>query len=222
MLRTSKRSATTQPTQPHFIGDVVTKWLRHDGDDRLMQLRESFTFVDSRGHTWTAPKGFIFDGTTIPRALWTVFGDPFIGDYRRAAVIHDMHCTPHCPHCGMLAVDRGRNATPRYVCARHPNVVRLVYSVSSDEAAAVFYEAMQADGVSALRARTISRAVARFGPQFTTSRSCTDSTCKHRHKASRRADARWRPPRRRPRGVMGGVKTKRVETSGEASASARM
>ena len=56
--------------KPHYIGDVVTKWLRHDGDDRLMQLRENFTFVESQYETWIAPAGFIFDGTTIPRARW--------------------------------------------------------------------------------------------------------------------------------------------------------
>ena len=150
---------------PYFVGDVVTKWLRHDGDDRLMQLRENFTFVESRDHVWTAPTGFIFDGTTIPRSLWTVFGDPFIGDYRRAAVIHDLLCTPHCSLCRMLMVDRGRKTTPRYVCGKHPTV-RPRYRVSSDEAATTMYAAMRVDEVSERRASVIKRAVARWGPQF--------------------------------------------------------
>jgi hypothetical protein len=150
---------------PHFVGEVVTKWLRHDGDDRLMQLRENFTFVESRDYVWTAPAGFIFDGTTIPRALWSVFGDPFIGDYRRAAVIHDMLCTPHCPQCRSLMVDRGRKTAPRYTCGTHP-LVRPRYRVSSGDAARTMHAAMRADGVSEKRACVIERAVARWGPQF--------------------------------------------------------
>lgn len=150
---------------PYFVGEVVTKWLRHDGDDRLMQLRENFTFVESRHHVWTAPAGFIFDGATIPRALWTVFGDPFIGDYRRAAVIHDLLATPLCAQCGLLMNDGGRKAAPRYVCGRHP-LVRGQYRVSSDDAAATMYAAMRTDGVTERRAEVIARAVKRWGPQF--------------------------------------------------------
>lgn len=32
------------------------------------------------------------DGTSIPRALWTLVGSPFTGDYRRAAIVHDKAC----------------------------------------------------------------------------------------------------------------------------------
>jgi uncharacterized protein DUF1353 len=151
--------------RPYFIGDVVTQWLRHDGDDRLMRLRENFSFVETPNHIWTAPAGFVFDGTTIPRALWTVFGDPFIGDYRRAAVIHDLLCTPHCVRCGMLMIDRGRKDIPRYLCVRHP-LVRPRYRVSSDAAAQTIYAAMLTDGVSDRRAGIIRRAVNQWGPQF--------------------------------------------------------
>lgn len=150
---------------PYFVGDVVTKWLRHDGDDRLMQLRENFTFVESRQRIWTAPVGFTFDGATIPRVLWSVFGDPFIGDYRRAAVIHDLLATPLCLQCGLLMNDGGRKAAPRYVCGRHP-LVRGRYRLSSDEAAETMHAAMRADGVAERRAKVIARAVAQWGPQF--------------------------------------------------------
>ena len=159
------REAQNEPSTSRYVGKVVTEWLRHDGADRLMELREPFTFVDSCGNTWMAPAGFIFDGTTIPRALWTVFGDPFIGDYRRAAVIHDLLCTPHCPRCGRLGVDSGPDAAPRYRCAAHPST-RLLYRVSSDDAARTFHEAMLCDGVSSKRASLMRRAVARWGPQF--------------------------------------------------------
>ena len=150
---------------PHFVGEVVAKWLRHDADDRLMQLREDFTFVESREYVWTAPAGFIFDGTTIPRALWTLFGDPFIGDYRRAAVIHDLHCTPICAQCHALMADSGPKRTPRYVCGRHP-LNRPRYRTSSDDAGRTMHAAMRTDGVTETRARAIERAVMRWGPQF--------------------------------------------------------
>jgi hypothetical protein len=152
-------------TQPRFIGEVVTRWLKHEGDDRLMELQKKFAFVDSHGNTWVAPKGFIFDGTTIPRALWTVFGDPFIGDYRRAAVIHDLLCTPRCAKCRRLTADRGKNAEPRYTCHIHGET-KLLYRVSSDDAARIMFEGMSADGLSETRARIISRTVGSWGPQF--------------------------------------------------------
>ena len=34
------------------------------------------------------PEGFIFDGASIPRPLWSVYGGPF-GKYRDAACLHD-------------------------------------------------------------------------------------------------------------------------------------
>ncbi|MGN6185065.1 MAG: DUF1353 domain-containing protein [Thermoanaerobaculia bacterium] len=151
--------------RPYFIGDVVTQWLRHEGDDRLMRLRENFSFVETPHDVWTAPSGFVFDGATIPRALWTVFGDPFIGDYRRAAVIHDLLCTPYCAQCGLLMIDRGQRSVPRYVCGRHP-LVRPRYRVSSEAAAQTMYIAMLTDGVTERRARVIHRAVMQWGPQF--------------------------------------------------------
>lgn len=158
--------APAVPTfKPHFVGELVTRWLRHDGEDRLMQLVQDFTFVQSPELSWTAPAGFIFDGTSIPRALWSVFGDPFIGDYRRAAVFHDLLCTPFCPHCRVLMVDRGREATPRFVCVKHPGV-RPHYSVSSEVAAHTMYVAMRTDGVTHRRATVITRAVLAWGPRF--------------------------------------------------------
>ncbi|HET7437502.1 MAG TPA: DUF1353 domain-containing protein [Thermoanaerobaculia bacterium] len=152
---------------PYFEGRVLGEWLCHSGPDRFMRLEENFSFIEAPATVWTAPAGFVFDGATIPRPLWSVFGDPFIGDYRRAAVIHDLLCTPLCQQCNSLMVDRGRKATPRYRCPSHP-VVRPRYRVTSSDAARTMYLAMRADGVTGRRARVIERAVERWGPQFTT------------------------------------------------------
>ena len=37
------------------------------------------------------PEGYVSDGASIPRWLWTVVGHPF-GEYAQAAVLHDMLC----------------------------------------------------------------------------------------------------------------------------------
>lgn len=80
-----------------FEGEVRTLWLVEgevgdDAPDRRMQLLEDFAFVDPNGVRWLAPAGSKIDGASIPRMLWSVAGDPFIGQYRRASVLHDVAC----------------------------------------------------------------------------------------------------------------------------------
>ncbi len=75
-----------------FTGDVVAKWLRHDGKDRDMKLVKPFSFKDSKSINWTAPVGSIVNGASIPKFLWEEVGSPFVGDYRRASVLHDVAC----------------------------------------------------------------------------------------------------------------------------------
>jgi hypothetical protein len=75
-----------------FIGEVITKWLVEEGDDRLMQVLNQFTYEDPAIKQWTTPAGWKVDGASIPRALWTIVGSPFTGDYRRASVVHDYYC----------------------------------------------------------------------------------------------------------------------------------
>ena len=83
--------------QAYFEGDVRTLWLVEgevgdDGPDRRMQVLEDFAFVDPNGVRWLAPAGSKIDGASIPRMLWSIAGDPFIGPYRRASVLHDVAC----------------------------------------------------------------------------------------------------------------------------------
>ena len=78
---------------PRFEGQVDARWLRQAGDDRDMRLLNSFAFVDSRGVRWEAPAGRVINGASIPEILWSqVVGTPYIGDYRRASVLHDVAC----------------------------------------------------------------------------------------------------------------------------------
>lgn len=76
----------------HFEGEVRTEWLKHEGDDRRMRLLQPFVFIDSEGYRWIADPGDTVDGASIPRELWALVGSPFVGDYRRAAVLHDVAC----------------------------------------------------------------------------------------------------------------------------------
>ena len=73
-----------------FIGEVKTEWLHNKNDDRLMKLLEDFKYIDSKGKEWLAPAGFITDGASIPRFFWRLMSSPFVGDYRRAAILHDI------------------------------------------------------------------------------------------------------------------------------------
>lgn len=75
-----------------FTGDVVARWLKHRGDDRNMELFEDFTYTDPDGTAWAATKGSVVNGASIPAALWATVGAPFVGDYRRASVVHDVAC----------------------------------------------------------------------------------------------------------------------------------
>jgi hypothetical protein len=78
---------------PRFEGQVHAAWLRHAGPDRDMRLVVDFAFIDSRGVRWDAPAGRIINGASIPETLWSsVVGTPYVGDYRRASVVHDVAC----------------------------------------------------------------------------------------------------------------------------------
>ena len=75
-----------------FEGEVRTQWLRHRGPDRRMKLLEDFVFVDDAGVRWEARAGSVVDGASIPEFLWGAVGTPYVGDYRRASVLHDVAC----------------------------------------------------------------------------------------------------------------------------------
>ena len=72
-----------------FDGPIVMEWLEHQGPDRKMRVAKAVTFRDRNGKEWTVPEKAIIDGASIPQFFWSLFGSPFVGDYRRASVIHD-------------------------------------------------------------------------------------------------------------------------------------
>ena len=50
------------------------------------------TTVDGITHTVTLPAGYIFDGASIPRLVWSVIGHPFDPSFIVAAAVHDWYC----------------------------------------------------------------------------------------------------------------------------------
>lgn len=78
----------------YFDGDVVVRWTFGTRiPARGMQLLQKFAYIDPSGKRWEARKGYIVDGASIPRIVWTLVGSPFTGKYRRASVVHDYYCT---------------------------------------------------------------------------------------------------------------------------------
>ena len=87
--RVSARASSDDHGQ--FFGTPETCWLI-DHPDRRMRLLSEFSFVDPDKVPWKVPPKYVVDGASIPRALWTLIGSPYTGDYRRASIVHDKAC----------------------------------------------------------------------------------------------------------------------------------
>jgi hypothetical protein len=61
----------------------------NDGTRRV-KLLEDLVFIDAKGKRWTAPKGRVVDGATIPEFFQDFIGTPYGGQYVLASVIHDI------------------------------------------------------------------------------------------------------------------------------------
>ncbi len=72
-----------------FSGVPRTEWLL---DGRNMVALEPFTYWDAANVNWTAPRGTVTDGASIPKAFWSLIGGPYEGVYRDAALLHDYQC----------------------------------------------------------------------------------------------------------------------------------
>lgn len=64
--------------------------------DSTVRLLEDVTFsvADMCGVVLTVdvPKGFVCDGASIPKVLWSIVGSPMDGGPLRAAITHDWLC----------------------------------------------------------------------------------------------------------------------------------
>jgi hypothetical protein len=75
----------------NFSGQPELVWLTERGSDRNMRLIKPFWYKDWNRRRWDVKADAVIDGASIPRALWTLVGSPFTGDYRRASIVHDAY-----------------------------------------------------------------------------------------------------------------------------------
>ena len=71
-----------------FSGLPETRW---ELGGRLMTLLQPLSYTDKNGREWKVPTGAELNGATIPRALWSIVGSPYVGLYRRASIVHDFY-----------------------------------------------------------------------------------------------------------------------------------
>jgi len=76
-----------------FSGSFVFEWINdQSGADRDMVIQEPVSYVDPTGKEWPVPKGARINGASIPPLFYQLIGPPFVGNYRRASVVHDHYC----------------------------------------------------------------------------------------------------------------------------------
>jgi hypothetical protein len=106
-----------------FSGLPETRW---ELGEKIMTLLKPFSYTDKKGKKWEVPANAWINGATIPRALWSIVGSPFVGKYRRASIIHDFY------------VGEGNN----------PNVTFSIRRAADK----MFYRACRTDGISRRKA----------------------------------------------------------------------
>jgi len=76
--------------QSGFTGTVAVEWDDTDIFNRhKVRLLDDFGFVDSGGKQWMAHKGAELDGASFPPLVQQMVGYPFVGEQRRAGLLHD-------------------------------------------------------------------------------------------------------------------------------------
>ncbi|WP_434672759.1 DUF1353 domain-containing protein [Pseudomonas sp. R1-15] len=74
-----------------FSDPLEVEFLPTKHDARL--LRDfTYTGPSPQRRFWIAPKNTVSDGASIPKIAWSVIGGPLDGQYRKAAIIHDVAC----------------------------------------------------------------------------------------------------------------------------------
>ncbi|RUU98423.1 DUF1353 domain-containing protein [Mesorhizobium sp. M6A.T.Cr.TU.017.01.1.1] len=85
--------STLQALSQSFQGSFEFRWTTDpQNQHRIMMLLSDASFTDKVGKIWSVPKGTNIDRASIPAPLWSFAGSPFVGNYRRASVIHDRFC----------------------------------------------------------------------------------------------------------------------------------
>ena len=70
------------------------------------RLNTNYTFVDKNGKAHTAFAGMIYDGGSVPKALWGISTNPWADDIVGPATIHDKYCQEG--RAGVSELDSGQ------------------------------------------------------------------------------------------------------------------
>lgn len=66
-------------------GDLVLNFVSRSDSSILMSDLE----YQNKKYKVSVKKGLETDGASIPKFLWSIVGSPYLGSYRKAAIIHD-------------------------------------------------------------------------------------------------------------------------------------
>lgn len=53
------------------------------------ELAKDYAFLNREGQTEFVPRGFVFDGASVPSLFWVIVGEPFNAGVLPSALIHD-------------------------------------------------------------------------------------------------------------------------------------
>jgi hypothetical protein len=77
----------------HKLGRYTGKLiLEPPRNGQPMKTVLDFGFLDGDGKHWPVPPGTSLDQASIPKALWSLLGNPWEGKYRDASVLHNHYC----------------------------------------------------------------------------------------------------------------------------------
>ncbi|MCQ2299970.1 MAG: DUF1353 domain-containing protein [Bacteroidales bacterium] len=105
-----------------------------DGEDDAELTRDFTCEID--GFTVRVPKGFVWDGASLPRGSYAIFGTPFDKRHRRASCLHD-------------AIYRG-----------------VVWGIDRAEADAIYRNMLRMDGMGIFKAYVEWSAIRLFGGRY--------------------------------------------------------
>ena len=70
----------------HINGDLN---ITPTSNKRKWKTNSEVTYTTDSGKVVVVPANFVMDGASIPKMLWWAVGHPYIGNYARAALVHD-------------------------------------------------------------------------------------------------------------------------------------
>ena len=99
----AKQESVATAAAESYVGRTLPTPKRSAGFEGVLELQRAlegqptyallkdFSFADSAGKVWTVPKGFVFTGSSVPRAAWSVVSPD--GEALRAFILHDYFTT---------------------------------------------------------------------------------------------------------------------------------